>query len=499
MSDSNHKETRAIPVTIDKSHLITIGEKLYTEKSSFIRELVNNAYDADATEVRVNITPDRVIIQDNGSGMNEDGLRQYFTIGSSLKKNKTISPRFNRTRIGEFGIGKFAALSACKRFEIDTQRENFHAKLVFDKEAWSLHEDWHINIDILAIDPLRKNGTTIILHELSVVFIPGKVRRYLSERTPISVPDFTIFLNDEQVTDEIIAGRKVSIERQTLYGMVRGFIIITSPERRTRQLGIAVMVKGVMIRYEPFGLDTSRKWGATRITGRVNADFIPITSGRDDFIRDSEEFLHFGEIMKKELQSALGILREEGDKKANLQASRVLKDALQKIGKAMKKHTNLFPEAQVPLGEATSEIDAESSKGYEVSQAQFVPSQTNLDPNIFNQIKPSVGKKGKGRSQGILGSKSVIRKLRVANMDIAVRMEHLGSEDESIISSGVIYVNLDHPLYRTYQNNDELLTLHISRVITKELALQTGIGDAQSAFAIQSELLTDALRQGKVK
>jgi DNA mismatch repair ATPase MutL len=40
-----------LPVTVDKSHLITIGERLYSESIELIRELVNNAYDADATEV----------------------------------------------------------------------------------------------------------------------------------------------------------------------------------------------------------------------------------------------------------------------------------------------------------------------------------------------------------------------------------------------------------------------------------------------------------------
>ncbi len=38
-----------LPVTVDKSHLITIGERLYSESIELIRELVNNAYDADAT------------------------------------------------------------------------------------------------------------------------------------------------------------------------------------------------------------------------------------------------------------------------------------------------------------------------------------------------------------------------------------------------------------------------------------------------------------------
>ena len=49
-----NRETLAI--TVDKSHLITIGEKLYTQSIELIRELVNNAYDADSSVVEVEIT-----------------------------------------------------------------------------------------------------------------------------------------------------------------------------------------------------------------------------------------------------------------------------------------------------------------------------------------------------------------------------------------------------------------------------------------------------------
>ncbi len=45
----------AIEVTVDKSHIVTIGERLYGESVELIRELINNAYDADATEVKVTI------------------------------------------------------------------------------------------------------------------------------------------------------------------------------------------------------------------------------------------------------------------------------------------------------------------------------------------------------------------------------------------------------------------------------------------------------------
>ncbi len=49
-----------LPVAVDKSHLITIGERLYSESIELIRELVNNAYDADATEARVTVSDDAI-------------------------------------------------------------------------------------------------------------------------------------------------------------------------------------------------------------------------------------------------------------------------------------------------------------------------------------------------------------------------------------------------------------------------------------------------------
>jgi len=81
-----------IPVTVDKSHIITIGERLYAESIEFVRELVNNAYDADATLVEITVTEDTIEIIDNGSGMDRKGLKQYFNIGSQEKLFAPKSP-----------------------------------------------------------------------------------------------------------------------------------------------------------------------------------------------------------------------------------------------------------------------------------------------------------------------------------------------------------------------------------------------------------------------
>jgi len=44
------KEKKKLEVTVDKRHIVSIGERLYAESVELLRELVNNAHDADATE-----------------------------------------------------------------------------------------------------------------------------------------------------------------------------------------------------------------------------------------------------------------------------------------------------------------------------------------------------------------------------------------------------------------------------------------------------------------
>lgn len=187
-------EMNTLKVTVDKSHIVTIGEKLYGESVELIREFVNNAYDADATEVKIEVDDRSVVIRDNGSGMDLEGLKQYFKIGSQEKLTRNKSEKFNRDRIGQFGIGKFAALTAAKTFEVDTQKNDFHARVTFNKEAWQTsQESWELPLTILPVDPERGNGTTVTLTHLTKKFDISYVERRLIESVPVVDPVLTSF------------------------------------------------------------------------------------------------------------------------------------------------------------------------------------------------------------------------------------------------------------------------------------------------------------------
>ena len=189
------KEKRELEVTVDKRHIVTIGERLYTESVELLRELANNAYDADATRVYVDISSDKVEIRDNGTGMDLEGLKQYFVIGSDEKVVHSRSPRFGRPRIGQFGIGKFASLAAAARFAVVTQNKEFAARVVFDKRTWEESKDtWHLPLEILEPDLERGDGTTVILTHLSKSFDLEDVEKKLIEGVPLKAPHFEVYL-----------------------------------------------------------------------------------------------------------------------------------------------------------------------------------------------------------------------------------------------------------------------------------------------------------------
>jgi HSP90 family molecular chaperone len=96
--------------------------------------------------------------------MDRERLKQYFNIGSPEKIIKTKSPIFHRDLIGQFGIGKFASLSACECFEVNTQKGDFAAKVTFDKVEWEKEGgQWNLPLQILPTDKERGDGTTVTL------------------------------------------------------------------------------------------------------------------------------------------------------------------------------------------------------------------------------------------------------------------------------------------------------------------------------------------------
>ncbi len=108
--------------------LAQLSRGLYRSNATVFKELINNAYDADATEVRVNTNfPafDYISIVDNGTGMPLESFKKHFAddgIGSSSKRRGNVNETeiYKRPIIGRLGIGMMAIGQLCHSFEIES-------------------------------------------------------------------------------------------------------------------------------------------------------------------------------------------------------------------------------------------------------------------------------------------------------------------------------------------------------------------------------------------
>lgn len=98
-----------------------LSSGLYRTPAACLKELVNNAYDANATKVSVFIKPDadRIVIEDDGEGMTRDEFQEHFShVSESRKREDSDTTASGRPKIGLIGIGFIAANEICDEIEV---------------------------------------------------------------------------------------------------------------------------------------------------------------------------------------------------------------------------------------------------------------------------------------------------------------------------------------------------------------------------------------------
>ena len=182
----------------DERVLARITDGIYRQPSSALRELVSNAYDADAREVVILTDAPRfsqITIRDDGHGLSPAALEHMVLhIGGSAKRrlegtatgdtaedDPTRSPN-GRVLIGKMGIGLFSVAQFTRHFLIITKTEGAAFRtiaditlgpiyseqrlLALDKEGQKAIEAGHAKIWIEPAADLQAHGTEITLLDL---------------------------------------------------------------------------------------------------------------------------------------------------------------------------------------------------------------------------------------------------------------------------------------------------------------------------------------------
>ena len=299
-----------------ESVLKAISKQIYETPYAFIRENVQNAVDAiriqslrdeaDLTTGRycVDVTIEGQIIQvrDNGIGMTEADLQNYFwTIGASGKRGKEA---LEAGCVGMFGIGGFANFGVCNMLEVISQTEDtaIGTRTRLSEEDISAAGAAIPSVTVANSDAAGPRGTVVIgrmrdapnVNDLKVYlkdfvrYVPVEVR---FNGEPISRQRFTDVEDRDNLTSvgdersiwqdgEIsVTGRLFEDRGHTLVAEITGLVLNDRPIGMTGQLRfengpIDVFKRG-------FKLCATQIPSTIGISGRLDCDqFVP-TAGRD--------------------------------------------------------------------------------------------------------------------------------------------------------------------------------------------------------------------------
>lgn len=347
-------------LTIELSVLEDLGINLYSNVPAVISEAVANAWDADATEVKIDIDKkdNSITISDNGQGMSSQELQdKYLTIGYKRRERGEVeTPLYSRAVMGRKGIGKLSLFSIaeevsvhsiaikagkreCNAVRLDSKKIKEHVKkspsTPFEPE------------DITCEEFTEQTGTKIVLKSLkkSLSRLETDLRKRLARRFSVLGNNFDVYIggskispqdrdyynqiqyvwligeggktlrplfkNAEQITE--IAGTVDKSKSYEVSGWVGTFKAQKEIEDGTDNT-IAILARGKLIHEDI--LKNLKEGGVFTkyLSGDIVADFVDVdekddiaTSDRQSLKEDDERFLALKEFVHKEIVRVIKI------------------------------------------------------------------------------------------------------------------------------------------------------------------------------------------------
>lgn len=152
-----------------KRILEILSNDIYDSPYALLRENIQNGYDAILMRkqlernfeplINIEITSSKIVISDNGIGMNEDIIQNNFWRAGSSGKNNAIARKAGV--VGTFGIGAMANFGVCTSIEVITHYidGNLTIRTFANRDDLSITEEC---IDVTSFEESREPGTTII-------------------------------------------------------------------------------------------------------------------------------------------------------------------------------------------------------------------------------------------------------------------------------------------------------------------------------------------------
>ncbi|MFL6372151.1 MAG: ATP-binding protein [Nitrososphaera sp.] len=517
--------------------------KTWVSPTEIIKELIENAFDEDATKVLVTLLTNGSIAIEDDAGMDQNGMEKFLLLGSPHKRTESISPRLKRIRTGRYGTGRLSFLTSFESMRIRTRRKNFAKALAIDAEVLEKLYMGNVKLDDLKQAPLRRDGTEIFMTgaktQLDLLKVTKEIRRLAILRLPL----FEVYVKTAEKFKEWdldgsqiikapeIQGHRIPVNLDS--GKVTGEIVIARRPLLDDERGIAVMVGNHIVTRSNFGFDTK----LNRVTGFVRCDSLTTRFADKSAIIEDSEYARFNQLMKTfVIDRVVPGLTEYEDVLITREESRIYREIDKILGQAMIENLEFEEEVQgyelVQIKERVSpgqdQEDVRQPERRPPNNNQQMPeyseihpsqleSQTVSDSNAIGQYpttEPSTLDYHSNSAEGTVveavnetqadGSIIKTRKVRKPIIKKTFALKRIGYkvipyEDESdsrysFITENIVFVNKANPTYRAEATRgDEFLMRHVISIVAEAVA-QAKHPEGKEALELQNRLVTEAIR-----
>lgn len=287
------------------SRLATLLSQEYSSSERALKELVDNAWDADAEQVTILLpkpmSKEPILIQDDGTGMTEEELRRHYLSIATDRRSRRGERTAGKNRLvkGRKGIGKFAGLMAGATMTLETRARGRLCRITLRLADLSTAEDieqFDIGLHVEPCDP-EQHGTSITLSDLhqGLAFPDANRLRQFLLQDYGRQDDFSITVDGKRLDIDDVSGSYSAHEQEIpVVGTVKLRFSISDGKTGLRQPGLTLRVDGKAVGKPGFfGLDQRDDFPSKllrKLFGEIEVDGLRdhITAGWDAAVENSE-------------------------------------------------------------------------------------------------------------------------------------------------------------------------------------------------------------------
>jgi hypothetical protein len=342
------------------SRLARLLSQEYPSTEKALKELVDNAWDADAENVWISLpapmTETPIVIADDGSGMTRAELESHYLAIARDRREHRGERTAGKQRLvkGRKGIGKFAGLMAAAEMTLETRTRGTLSRFTLRMRDFAGVDDIEklpIQIETERCAP-ELHGTTITLHSLhgELAFPDASRMRQVLIFEYGRASDFAVHVDGKPLAVDDVLG---SYTDQALevpgVGPVQLRFAIADERSAQRQAGIVLRVDGKVVgKPSFFGLEEREDFPQklkSKLYGEVQADGLRdhVTAGWDSVIENSSLLSAVREQIQPILIAAYKERYRREIQLAQARVNRAIKDRLA----AMPEHRRDFADQAV--------------------------------------------------------------------------------------------------------------------------------------------------------